>query len=262
MSTLRKVLGHQLREVLRGRAVLGYALFFGLCTWGLVHFGGGTSRALPSLATVIVLVVPMVCLLMTTTTVYHGGDFVELLLSHPIGRRPLFFGLYLGIAVPLAGAFLSGLVLPLLLTSSLAGYLVPVLILATVGVLLTGVFTSIGLLLALRIDDPAKGSGVAVLLWLVMAVLYDGVVLFVAFRWAAYPLETAMLALMALNPVDVGRVLVLIALDASALMGYTGAVFQDFFGGLRGAAVAFTCLAVWIVAPGSLALRTFRRKDF
>ena len=71
-----------------------------------------------------------------------------------------------------------------------------------------------------------------------------------------------MLVLMALNPVDVARVLVIMALDASAMMGYTGAVFQDFFGGGTGLALAVSCLAAWTVVPGLAALFTFHRKDF
>ena len=83
MTATGKVLTHRLRDVSRSRAIAGYALFVALATWGLLHFGGGPARALPSLATLVVLVVPLVCLLFTTSFVYHGGAFVELLLSHP-----------------------------------------------------------------------------------------------------------------------------------------------------------------------------------
>lgn len=262
MSTVVKLSLRQLRDLTRGRAIVGYLLFFGLATWGLLHFGGGAGRALPSLATLVVLLVPLVCLLVTTTSIYHGNDFIELLLSHPVGRRPLFVSLYLGMALPLVVAFLGGLLFPLAVTGSLAGHGSAVALLASAGVLLTCVFTSIGFLVAFRIDDPARGNGVALLLWLALAVLYDGAVLFAAYQWAAYPLETPMLVLMALNPVDVARVLVIMALDASAMMGYTGAVFQDFFGGAGGTALALGVLSLWAVIPGAAALRTFMRKDF
>jgi Cu-processing system permease protein len=262
MSTVWKVFKYQLRDILRGRAVAGYTLFFGAATWGLLHFGGGAGRALPSLATLIVLVVPLVCLLITTTFVYHSGDFVELLLSHPVGRRPLFAGLYLSLTVPLMAAFLLGLLIPLAASGALADHGQGILLLSVAGVLLTGAFTSIGFLVALRVNDPARGSGVALLLWLALAVLYDGAVLFAAYRWAAHPMEAPMLALMLLNPVDVARILVLMALDASALLGYTGAVFQDFFGGASGLLVAIGSLLAWMVAPGLLALKTFRSRDF
>lgn len=262
MRTVRTLFARQLRDLLRGRAIAGYTLFLGLSTWGLLHLGGGAARALPSLATLIVLVVPLVSILVATTFLYHGGDFIELLLSHPVGRRPLFASLYLGLTVPLVAAFLVGLLLPIVVVGTPAGLAGAVTLLAAAGVLLTTVFTSLGFLVAFRVDDPARGNGIALILWLALAVLYDGAVLFAAYQWAAYPLETPMLVLMALNPVDVARVLVIMALDASAMMGYTGAVFQDFFGGTVGMILSLSCLAAWTLVPGLGALRAFVRKDF
>jgi Cu-processing system permease protein len=262
MRTVYKVLTHQLRDLSRSRAIGGYAACLLLATWGLVHFGGGTERALPSLATLVVLIVPLVSLLVTTSFVYHGGDFIELLLSHPIGRRPLVAGIYTGLTLPLAGAFLLGVLLPITVGGGLASHGREVALLALAGTLLTTVFTSLGLLVSLRVVEPARGMGLALLIWLVLAVLYDGAVLLAAYRWASHPLETPMLVAMAFNPVDLARVLVIMALDASAMMGYTGAVFQDFFGGATGVATAVTCLTLWTAVPALLALHTFRRKDF
>ncbi len=42
-----------------------------------------------------------------------------------------------------------------------------------------------------------------------------------------------MVGLSALNPIDLSRILILLQLDVSAMMGYTGAVFKDFFGTYR-----------------------------
>jgi Cu-processing system permease protein len=71
-----------------------------------------------------------------------------------------------------------------------------------------------------------------------------------------------MIALMLLNPVDLARVLLLMQLDVAALMGYTGAVFQRFFGSDIGTAVVMTALATWVAAPVLLGLRAFNRRDF
>jgi Cu-processing system permease protein len=51
-------------------------------------------------------------------------------------------------------------------------------------------------------------------------------------------------------------------LDVAALMGYTGAVFQRFFGSGIGTAVVMTALATWVAAPVLLGLRAFNRRDF
>lgn len=39
-----------------------------------------------------------------------------------------------------------------------------------------------------------------------------------------------MIVLSALNPIDLGRILVLLKMDVAALLGYTGAVFRQFLG--------------------------------
>lgn len=261
MSPTVKILGYQLRNVVRGRAVIGYALFFAIVTLGLLRFGGGLERALPSLASVMLLAVPLVGMIVGTIFVYEGRDFAELVLSHPVGRRPLFLGLWLGVTLPLAAGFLVGVGIPLALHGGISASLTPVLLILAAGVLLTAVFTALAFLVAVRVADPMKGLGVALLVWLGLTVIYDGLVLLAATTFSAYPLERTMLTLMVLNPVDLARVLVLMALDASALMGYTGAVFQRFFGSLVGTAAAVGSLAAWVAVPFLLAAWRFGRKD-
>ena len=64
-----------------------------------------------------------------------------------------------------------------------------------------------------------------------------------------------------LNPVDLSRILMLLQLDVSALMGYTGAVFNEFLGSTAGVALAYACLGLWVVLPMVWAERVFRKKD-
>ncbi len=78
--------------------------------------------------------------------------------------------------------------------------------------------------------DKAKGIGVVILLWLYFSIIFDGLVLFVLFQFADYPLEKMMVGVVTLNPIDLSRILILLKMDVSALMGYTGAIFKDFFG--------------------------------
>jgi Cu-processing system permease protein len=77
-----------------------------------------------------------------------------------------------------------------------------------------------------------------------------------------YPLESAALAGSLFNPIDLARILILLKLDISALMGYTGAVFQRFFGNITGILIALSALALWLVIPGMLIQRISARRDF
>lgn len=71
-----------------------------------------------------------------------------------------------------------------------------------------------------------------------------------------------MLVLGMANPIDLARMTILMKLDASALMGYTGAVFREFFGSITGIAVVLALMTLWTLAPLIAAARAFSKKDF
>jgi Cu-processing system permease protein len=262
MRVARKVLKYQLQDVARSRWVVAYALLFLLLTDALFRFGGSGDRVILSLMNVVLIFIPLVSLMFGILYLYNAREFTELLLSQPVGRGALFVGLFGGIAAPLALAFLIGVGLPFALHGGAGQAFGPLAILLGTGVLLTLVFTALAFLVAVRFEDRARGLGAGLVLWLFSAVIYDGLVLLAAVALADYPLEGTMLGLMALNPIDLGRVLLLLTFDFSALMGYTGAVFERFFGTHQGVAVALSALFIWIAGPLVLALRRFQRKDF
>mgnify|MGYP003154491248 CR=1 FL=1 len=64
-----------------------------------------------------------------------------------------------------------------------------------------------------------------------------------------YPLDKLSLIGTMLNPIDLSRTLILLKLDISALLGYTGAIFKQFFGTNFGLVVSISMLAVWVIMP-------------
>jgi Cu-processing system permease protein len=261
MSTTFRILGYELRNLARSRWVLGYAGLFLLLTDLLFRFGGTGDRVVLSLTNVVLLLIPLVSLVFGSMHLYHAREFIELMLAQPVGRRALFAGLYGGLALPLAFAFALGAGLPFLWHGGgVASEAVMLLLVA--GAALTLVFTALAFLVALRFQDRAMGLGVAILLWLLLTVLYDGAVLLGVALLGAYPLERPLLVAMLLNPVDIGRVLLLIRFDLAALSGYTGFVFERFFGGRTGLAVALLALLAWVAGPLAWGARRFGRKDW
>jgi Cu-processing system permease protein len=263
MNTTMKVLRYELRDVVRSRALLLYGMFFVGATELLFRFGGGQSRALLSLGSVTLLVVPLISIVLGTMFVYNSREFNELLLSQPVNRRQLFGGLYIGLALPMAAAFLVGVLVPVLIRGIAdPATAMIVLTLCIAGVFLTGIFTALAFAIAFRFEDRIRGMGMALLVWILLAVVYDALVLVAANAFHAYPLERPLLALMLLNPVDLARIVLMLNFDVSALMGYTGAVFREFFGGPLGLSVAIAALTLWLAAPIAFGLRVFMRKDF
>lgn len=258
-----RVARFQARDVIRSRWLAAYGAFFFIATEGLLRFSGGDARTILSLASVVLYVVPLVTLVFGTVYLYHAREFIELLLAQPVNRRALFVGLFGGLALPLLAALIAGVGAPFLAhgfddpaqRTTLAALL-------GAGVALTLAFTAIAFCIALWCEDRLRGLGAAIGGWMLAAIIYDGLVLAVVAAFADYPLERPMLALTLANPIDLARVTLLLQLDVSALMGYTGAVFQQFFGGVAGTVVASAALLAWIVVPFSLGLRAFVRKDF
>jgi Cu-processing system permease protein len=70
-----------------------------------------------------------------------------------------------------------------------------------------------------------------------------------------------MVGVSALNPIDLSRILILLQLDVSAMMGYTGAIFKDFFGTTTGMLISLLVLLTWVSLPVWLSVRNFNRKD-
>ncbi|HUF69418.1 MAG TPA: ABC transporter permease subunit, partial [Longimicrobiales bacterium] len=195
--------------------------------------------------------------------VYNSREFNELLLSQPVNRRQLFGGLYIGLALPMAAAFLVGVLVPVVIRGIADPATAMIVVtLCVAGVFLTGIFTALAFAIAFRFEDRVRGMGMALLVWILLAVVYDALVLVAANAFHAYPLERPLLALMLLNPVDLARIVLMLNFDVSALMGYTGAVFREFFGGPLGLSVAIAALTLWLAAPIAFGLRVFMRKDF
>jgi Cu-processing system permease protein len=262
IRVVAKIARAQIRDALRSKSIVVYALFFLLLTEGLLRFAATDSQALLNIATATFLVVPLVSVILTTIAVYNAREFIELLLAQPIRRSSLYAGLYVGLATPLAASFVVGVAAPALLHGADAVQWATGVAVLGIGVALTLIFAGIGLYVALRTDDRLRGLGISLGIWLLAAIAYDGIVLGVVAMFSEYPIERPLLALTFANPIDLARVIVLLRLDVAALMGYTGAVFQRFFGGAAGVALAVGALVLWIAAPFGLGARRFNRKDF
>jgi Cu-processing system permease protein len=254
---------HHSKDVLRKRWVIAYAVLLFVTGDVLLRLAGNGPSALVSLLNVVLLLIPLIALILGSAALYGAREFTELLLAQPIPRRALFVGLYFGLTVPLAAATALGLALPFVLERALDATSAPMLaLLVAVSVLLVAVCTALAFVVTVLVQDRARGLGVAMLAWLGMGILYDGLVLSIATALRDWPIERGMLAAMVLNPIDLARTVLLLRLDVAALMGYTGAVFRAAFGTAAGAAIALATLALWVLVPWWFGARAFDRKDF
>jgi len=259
---MKKVLRYSFLDLIRSRWTIVYFLFFLLSTAGLLYLNGGSPKVVISLMNVVILLVPLVSIIYGLMYMYQVRDYVEVLLAQPISRRSIFAGYYLGLGSALSLSAFAGIILPLLLLYPQQLSFPVWWMLAVIAVILTLIFSGIACILVLRHDNRLRGFGLGLFAWLLLAVLYDGVFLVILMAFQAYPLEKVALGLTLFNPIDMARVLLIFQMDYSAMMGYTGAVFQKFLGtGLGSAIIMFTFL-VWVASPLLGLMRLVGQKDF
>lgn len=246
-----------LYDILKTRFVLLYTAFLFLSTIAMYQFDADPAKVEMSLMNILLIVVPLVSVIFTTIHFYNSYEFIEMMLSQPVDRRTIFVSEYAGIASSLSIAFLTGVGIPILIFGGSANSAT----LLMTGTILTLVFTSLAFLSSVLTRDKAKAIGIALGFWLYFSLIYDAFVLWVIFSFSDYPLEKVTLAMISLNPVDMARILMIMKLDISALMGYTGAFYKDFLGSSSGTAFSVLTLLAWIAIPLLLSVRIFRKKD-
>lgn len=258
-----KVIKYAFLDLVRSKWTYFYAFFYLVLTLCLFFLNTDLAKVIITLMNLVLVLVPLIATIFGIMYYYQSRDFIELLLAQPIPRRHIFLGQYLGIAGSLSLCVLAGIGLPFLAYGVLgSGEIWNYLVLLITAVFLSSIFSAISYSIAMLFDDRIKGFGMAIFVWLFFAIVYDGILLLSLAYFSDYPLETPALFASLFNPIDLSRILILLQLDISALMGYTGAVFQNFLGQTTGLIVAFTVLSCWILLPSWLIVRLGNRKDF
>lgn len=253
-----KLLKYALYDIVKSRFALLYTLFMVLVAISIYQVSEDMSKVSLSLLNIMLMIVPLISAIFATTHFFNNLEFTELMLAQPVKRRDVFLSQILAVMFVLSLAIVIGFGVPMILWGADSS----VLILLGIGIGLSVVFAGLAFLASVLTRDKAKAIGISLSFWIYFSLVYDGFVLYLIYSLADYPLEKPTLALVFLNPVDLGRIIMLMQLDISALMGYTGAFFQDFFGSAKGILLSSAVMFIWMILPVSAAMRVFRRKDF
>ncbi len=257
------VLGFCLRDLLRSRFMAAYFLFHLAAGFAIMRYAPTSSAGLGALLSMTLFLGPLCSIVFGTLYFYQSRGFQELMLAQPVGRAVLLAGQGLALAFAFCLAFGLGLGISTLAAGFTGGgdaLLLAFFLLG--GALLHLCFLSLAFLIALSIDDRLKGFSTSLMAWLVLVFLYDGALLAAVTALSDYPLDRFTIGAILLNPVDLARILVLMQLDASALLGYTGAVFRRFFGTSLGIGAALLAMTAWVAAPTGVFFWRLRGKDF
>jgi Cu-processing system permease protein len=258
-----KILKYSFKDLSRSRWSYVYFLFYLLLGFTLLFLNNDLSGAVITMMNVIIVLVPLIGTIFGVMYYYDSKEFTELLLAQPVKRSSIFLGQYFGVAISLAASLVFGLGIPfvaygLFQSAAIFGFTM----LLITGVFLTFIFTALAFNIALSNENKIKGFGFAILLWLFLAVIYDGIFLMALMHFQEYPLDKFALIASMGNPIDLSRILIILKLDISALLGYTGAVFKNFFGTSFGSILSLSLLAVWVIIPVWRISAKAKKKDF
>jgi Cu-processing system permease protein len=248
---------------MRSRWSYVYFAFYLALGFVLLFLNNDVNKAVITLMNIIIVLTPLIGTIFGVMYFYNSKEFTELLLAQPMKRSKIFMGQYLGVAVSLALSLVLGLGIPFLAYGVFQSTAIfDFGLLLVVGMFLNFIFVALAFNIALSNENKIKGFGYAILMWLFLAVIYDGAFLISLVIFEDYPLDKFSLIATMFNPIDLSRILILLKLDISALLGYTGAVFKQFFGTNLGLFTSLSVLSIWVLFPVWRINVKLKKKDF
>lgn len=254
---MNRIVKYIIIDILRSRIVLFYTILLSVLSWSVFLLEDNAQKGVLTLLNLLLLNVPLFAIIFSTIYIYNSFEFIELLISQPIKRVKVWLSLFYGLNISLLIALLISVGIPLMIFSfNSAG--ISILLSA---VLISLIFSSLAFLCSIISRDKTKGIGLAILLWLFISFLFDGIIMFLMFQFGDYPIEKLIIVLTAMNPIDLARISVLLQLDMTAMLGYTGALFRETFHTTIGVLLSILSLFIWVILPFMISIIKFKNKD-
>ncbi|MCE5233079.1 MAG: ABC transporter permease subunit [Mizugakiibacter sp.] len=276
MRPILSIAGKEFRDDFRGRWTLAITGLFAVLALGIAYFGAAAAgrlgfvsfnATLASLTTLAAFVIPLIGLLIAYDTIVgeRESGTLALLLSYPLSRAELIAGKFLGhsgvLAVATALGFGAAVVLIQLMTPEARTWSAWRHLGVFVGSasLLGASFAGMACLISALAREKARAAGLALLAWFVLVMLFDLVLLALLVFSGGNAMERALYPYLLLaNPIDVFRLVNLVALGAGA--------GNDVFMSMTAAhayppALLVAAMLAWGFGPFLLALLAFRRQE-
>lgn len=258
-----KILKYSFYDLMRSRWSYVYFAFYLALGFVLLFLNNDVDKAVITLMNIIIVLTPLIGTIFGIMYYYNSKEFTELLLAQPLKRSTIILGQYIGISLSLTLSLVIGLGIPFVAYGLFKSAVIfDFTLLLVVGSFLNFIFVALSYNIALSTENKIKGFGYAILMWLFLAVIYDGLFLISLLMFQEYPLGKFSLIATMLNPIDLGRILIILKLNFSALLGYTGAVFKEFFGTNFGMIISMLVLSAWVLLPVLNVKRMLNKKDF
>jgi Cu-processing system permease protein len=212
----------------------------------------------------VLLIVPLTGLMLGVTSIAGGGEALALVLAQPVRRSEVLIGRFLGLGGALTAAQAlgfggGGMIIAMNAgMSQLPGFIA----LTGLSIMLGWLTVATALMIGSIWPDRLQAMSIGLLLWLGMVIAYDLAVLGATALMRGTPLQIVLFPALLVNPVDLSRVLITLAVGSGALFGPTSAVLAGMFGSAGGIALGLAVLALETTVPLVVAARVFSRRDW
>jgi len=257
----------------RNRWVVSFAALYALLTIAVSIFGMVTSgyagfqdfvRTAVSVVNLTGFVVPLFALLLGVFSFLAQREHLELLVTQPVSRGQVILGKYLGLLLTVLGATLLGLGIPGVVISLSVGVegALGYGVVSLLALLLAVVFTGLAVLIAISCHRQQIAMGVSVGVWIFFEVIYGLIMLGTTLYFSRATLKVLLIAGLLGNPIDLTRVLSLLAVGGPEFFGPAGVTLIKLTGSATLAGlVGLGALLIWVVVPVLVAMRVFSRQN-
>ena len=250
-----------INDLRRSIWIIFYPIFFILISFSFIYFTGDISKSIIGTMNFAILIIPLISAISGIMYFYNSKEFIQILLAMPIKRSRIIFSILAAHSSILIISFIAGMI-PLMINLSDSESISGLTQLMICGLMLTLIYSSISFYFGIIYEDRIKGFGWTILFWIITAFLYDGLLLSLIVFFKDYPLERISIVMSILNPIDLTRINVLLNFESASILGYTGAVFKEFFGTLTGMSISIFSLILWWLSIITLIRFKIRKKDF
>jgi len=271
MNPLLVVMQKEFMDGRRNRWLQSITVLLFFLALGIAYLGGavagqigftGLSNTIVSLASLAVLIMPLIALLLSYDAIVGEDESGTLLLlsAYPIRKRDFFLGKWLGrcavLAVSLLLGFGSAALVLLFTTDTEALPLISAFTVFIVSALLLGMsFTAVGMWISSISRTRTQAAGIALIVWFFTAVLFD-LLLLGGLVLTQGQVDSWLLAgVLLLNPTDVFRMMNFWLFQD--MQTHTGLMQIQQDVGFHLVQLLLAAIA-WVIAPLGLAYYQFK----
>jgi Cu-processing system permease protein len=257
----------------RNKWIVSFAGIFALIAFFISYFGMVTSgysgfqdfaRTSTSLINLVGFILPLFALVLGTFSFISNTEYLELMVSQPISRYQIILGKYFGLLLTILSATLIGFAIPgivISLTIGVEGALSYALVILF-SMLLTVIFTGCAILISQIAKRQQIALGMTIGVWIFFEVIYGLIILGTTLYFTPAILKHALIFELMFNPIDIYRVLSLLAVGGAEFFGPAGASLIKLTGSEMIAILSgIAGMIAWSVIPLIISLKIFSRQN-